>query len=342
MIRNTAPKSARSKRALESKDAKIVENVKSVLFVPGKTANQATHDITVDLSALKKPYMKRFQKKNAILPFEDATSVEFLSEKNDASIVVVSTNNKKRPNNLAFIRTFDFKVYDMIEFNVLSNFKLFQDFKKRTFQVGLKPMFVFNGHIFETHPTFIQIKSLFLDMFRGEITNLQDVAGLQSVIGVSAIEEDDHDKTMSALPIVHFRVYKVRTLKSAEPKLARIELDETGPRLDLKIGRVQAADPAAEKEAFRVPKQLQPKEKKNVSTDLMGDKVAKIHVGKQDLSKMQTRKMKGLKSKYDVVSDEEEGEDGDELADEISDDEEFVDAVSGEEEDAPAAKKRRI
>ena len=31
----------------------------------------------------------------------------------------------------------------------------------------------------------------------------------------------------------------------------------------------------------------------------MGDKVAQIHVGKQDLSKLQTRKMKGLKEKYD-------------------------------------------
>lgn len=179
-------------------------------------------------------------------------------------------------------------------------------------------------------------------MFRGEVTNLQDVAGLQSVIAVSAMEEDDHDKSLSPLPIVHFRVYKVRTLKSAEPKLARIELDETGPRLDLKIGRVQAAEPAVEKEAFRIPRQLQPKEKKNVSTDIMGDKVAKIHVGKQDLSKMQTRKMKGLKSKYDVLSDDEEGQDEGDFVDEISEDdeeeeEEFVDAV-----DEPASKKRKI
>ncbi|GMM31857.1 rRNA-binding ribosome biosynthesis protein [Martiniozyma asiatica (nom. inval.)] len=329
MIRNTTPKSARSKRALEKKDSKIVENVKSALFIPGATANQACHDISIDLSALKKPHMKRFQKKNNILPFEDATSIEFHSEKNDCSIVVLSSNNKKRPNNLTFIRTFDFKIYDMVELQVLSNFKLFKDFRKKTFQVGLKPMFVFNGHIWDINPTFIQIKSLFMDMFRGETTNLQDVAGLQSVIALSAIEDDDNDKTVSSLPIVHFRTYKIKTFKSAEPKLARIELDETGPRLDFKIGRVQRADPEMEKEAFRVPKQLQVKEKKNVSLDSMGDQVAKIHVGKQDLSKLQTRKMKGLKSKFDVISDDDEEEEEEE--------QEFVDAS-----EEPVAKKRKL
>ena len=37
------------------------------------------------------------------------------------------------------------------------------------------------------------------------------------------------------------------------------------------------------------------KKRKNIETDEMGDKVGKIHLGKQDLSKMQGRKMKGLK-----------------------------------------------
>ena len=37
------------------------------------------------------------------------------------------------------------------------------------------------------------------------------------------------------------------------------------------------------------------KKRKNVVTDEMGDKVGRIHLGKQDLGKMQGRKMKGLK-----------------------------------------------
>lgn len=35
----------------------------------------------------------------------------------------------------------------------------------------------------------------------------------------------------------------------------------------------------------------------------MGDKVGKLHVGKQDLSKLQARKMKGLKKNRDVVGE---------------------------------------
>lgn len=338
MIRSTKPKNARSKRALEKKDSKIVENTKTVLFIPGSNSNQSLHNITVDLGSLKKPFIKRFTKKNNILPFEDTTSLEFLSEKNDASLLVLSTNNKKRPNNLTFVRTFDYKVYDMVELQVLSDFKLFQDFKKTTFQIGLKPLFTFQGHIFDVNPTFTQIKSLILDMFHGEQSNLQDVAGLQYVISVSAIEEDDNDVNISKLPLVYFRVYKLKTYKSNEPKLARIELEETGPRLNFKIGRVHHADAEMEKEASRVPKQLQPKERKNVQTDNIGDQVAKIHVGTQDLSRLQTRKMKGLKSKYDQINSDDENQDDND--DNISSEEEFVDAVS--DTDEPTLKKQKI
>ncbi|KAG9830898.1 hypothetical protein KCU98_g17459, partial [Aureobasidium melanogenum] len=61
----------------------------------------------------------------------------------------------------------------------------------------------------------------------------------------------------------------------------------------------------------------QAKTKKNIETDIIGDKVGRIHLGKQDLNDMQTRKMKGLKRSRDddteggpVVSDDE-GEDFD-------------------------------
>ena len=42
---------------------------------------------------------------------------------------------------------------------------------------------------------------------------------------------------------------------------------------------------------------VQPKTKKNVSTDIIGDKVGRIHTSKQDLGKLQTRKMMGLKKR---------------------------------------------
>ncbi|ANB13394.1 Rpf2p [Sugiyamaella lignohabitans] len=270
----------------------------------------------VDLSALKKPDAKRFQKKNDIRPFEDAASLEFLSNKNDASLLVLGTSNKKRPNNLTFARTFNHQIYDMIELR-LESFKFLKDFRKQTFSVGMKPMMAFNGPLFDTHPTYKHIKSLFLDFFRGQVLESLDVAGLQHVISISAAELEEN----KPLPAVYFRVYLVKSYKSSSgPKMPRIELDEVGPRFDFRIGRVQTADPEMEKEALKKPKQLEAKTKKNIETDILGDKVGRIHVGKQELGKLQTRKMKGLKKKYDQDKEESDfSDDGehDAILDEI-------------------------
>lgn len=255
-----------------------------------------------DIMSLKKPDAKKFSKKNELRPFEDASQLEFFSEKNDNSLMVFSTSNKKRPNTLIFTRLFNFKIFDMLELSIV-NFKLLQEFRKLTFQIGLKPMFVFNGPEFDTHPVFQQAKSLFMDFFRGDETDLQDVAGLQYIIALSTGEIEDHNS--SQLPLLHFRVYKLKSYKSGQ-RLPRIELEEIGPRFDFKIGRKMTPPPEVEKEAYAKPKQLHPKEKKNVSTDMMGDKLAQIHVGKQDLNKLQTRKMKGLKSKYDQIDSGDE------------------------------------
>ncbi|CCH43021.1 hypothetical protein BN7_2568 [Wickerhamomyces ciferrii] len=296
---NSQPKNARSKRALKNKEAKLVENTKQALFVPGATSNKLLHDAMVDLSALKKPDIKRFTKKNEVRPFEDVSKLEFFSEKNDASLIVFSSSSKKRKNNLTFVRTFGYKMYDMIELLISDNYKLLQDFRKSTFAIGLKPMFTFNGAVFDTHPVYKQIKSLFLDFFRGQTTDLQDVAGLQHMISITAADFQEGEP----LPQVNFRVYLLKTYKSGQ-KIPRVELNEIGPRLDFAIGRFEHASPDIEKEAMKRPKQLEAKVRKNVEVDIMGDKIGRIHVGKQELNNLQTRKMKGLKKRYDQVGDD--------------------------------------
>ncbi|CCD25366.1 rRNA-binding ribosome biosynthesis protein RPF2 NDAI_0F00470 [Naumovozyma dairenensis CBS 421] len=325
MIRTVKPKNARSKRALDKKEAKLVENVKKALFIPGQTSNKLLHDITIDLSALKKPDIKRFERKNDVHPFEDTTQLEFFSEKNDCSLLVLSTNSKKRRNNLTFIRTFGYKIYDMVELLVLENYKLLQDFRKMTFNVGLKPMFSFQGAAFDVHPVYKQVKSLFMDFFKGESTDLQDVAGLQHVISISIAGDFQEGET---LPNVLFRVYKLKTYRSEQGgrKLPRVELEETGPRLDFKIGRIHTPSADMEREAMKRPKQLELKTVKNVETDLMGDKIGRVHMGKQDLNKLQTRKMKGLKSKFDQLGSNEE--------EYLNDDEAYLNEQDGEENDA--------
>lgn len=49
------------------------------------------------------------------------------------------------------------------------------------------------------------------------------------------------------------------------------------------------------KEACKKPKELKVTKKKNITTDGLGNTHGRIHIGKQEINKIQTRKMKGLK-----------------------------------------------
>ncbi|KAI7376056.1 hypothetical protein KC336_g19883, partial [Hortaea werneckii] len=58
---------------------------------------------------------------------------------------------------------------------------------------------------------------------------------------------------------------------------------------------------------------------------IIGDKVGRIHLGKQNLGQLQTRKMKGLKRSRDVESDD--GDEDDEMVGGASDDDEDDEVV---------------
>ncbi|KAF1986116.1 Brix-domain-containing protein [Aulographum hederae CBS 113979] len=303
MLRQIVPKNARSKRALEKKEPQLNENPKTTLFLRGATCPLPLQRAYNDIHALKQPLCKKFTKKNEIHPFEDPSSLEFFSEKNDTSLIVFAYHTKKRQNCLTLARMFNHKVLDMIELHIDGDsFRSLHQFKNSKPQVGMKPMMAFSGSLFEspTPNAYTLAKSLLLDLFRGQEISDVEVTGLQYIIQVSAEEESD----VQPKPRIHLRVYRIIT-KSSGQKLPRVELDEIGPRIDFSVGRIREADESVMKEALKRPRQLEPKTKKNIDMDLMGDKVGRIHVGKQDIDNMQTRKMKGLKR-----SRGEEDEDG--------------------------------
>jgi ribosome production factor 2 len=68
--------------------------------------------------ALKRPHCISFAKKNMVRPFEDASSLEFWAQKNDASLFVIGQTTKKRPDGLTFVRCFDGRVLDMCEVGI--------------------------------------------------------------------------------------------------------------------------------------------------------------------------------------------------------------------------------
>lgn len=268
-----------------------------------------------DLYALKRPLAIRFTKKNDIHPFEKVDSFEFFSDKNDASLMVFGSHSKKRPNALTFVRCFEHKVLDMIELLVdESTMRTLSQFKNvRKPAVGLKPLICFAGSLFEspTKNEYTLAKSMLLDFFKGPEATTVDVEGLQFMICISVGEETLADPK----PKIFVRSYLIKTRKSGQ-RLPRVEVEEMGPRVDFRVGRIREAEDSVMKEALKQPKgtevrsavytfvcrfhlltviPLQPKNKKNIETDLIGDKVGRIHLGKQDLTQLQTRKMKGLK-----------------------------------------------
>ncbi|KAJ6257722.1 LOW QUALITY PROTEIN: hypothetical protein Dda_7510 [Drechslerella dactyloides] len=293
MLQTIKPKNARSKRVQEAREPKLVENEKTTLFLRGTSASGIIQDALGDLHSLKKPHAVKFQKKNAVHPFEDASALEFFSRKNDASLMVFASHSKKRPHNLTFIRFFDYQVLDMVELLLDGEtFRKMTDFKNAKAGVGLKPLLSFSGTIFDTNPTYTHLKLLLLDFFHGHTVTEVDVEALQYTIAISAANATDEDP----LPKIHLRSYMLRTQRSGH-KLPRVELEEMGPRMDFRIGRRQLAAEDTMKLAMARAKTQEMRTKKNISVDGMGDKIGRVHVGHQDLGQLQTRKMKGLRKR---------------------------------------------
>ena len=191
------------------------------------------------------------------------------------------------------MRMFEHNVLDMAELIVdETSARTMRQFKGAKASVGLKPLIAFSGTAFESPVAneFTLAKSLLLDFFKGPDVHQVDVEGLQYMIHISASEEVEGQPK----PAIHLRVYMIRTKRSGS-RLPRVEVDEMGPRVDFRIGRVKHAEESVWKEAMKRPKGTEARTKKNMETDAMGDKLGRIHMGRQDLAKLQTRKMKGLK-----------------------------------------------
>ncbi|KAK6490114.1 ribosome production factor 2-like protein isoform X1 [Huso huso] len=278
------PKTKRSKRFLQGREPKLNENIKNAMLIKGGNANQTVTQALKDIYSLKKPNAVMYKKKNITRPFEDQTSLEFFSKKSDCSLFLFGSHNKKRPNNLIFGRMFDFHVLDMIELGI-EKFVSLKDIKNSKFPEGTKPLLIFAGDAFETDNEHKKLKSLLIDFFRGPTVPCVRLAGLEHVLHITALEGK-----------IYLRSYKA-LLKKSGCRTPRIELEDMGPSFDFTMRRTHLASDDLYKTAHRQPKALKPKKKKNVSHDVFGTKYGRLHMQKQDLAKLQTRKMKGLKKR---------------------------------------------
>ncbi|KAL8581782.1 hypothetical protein ACOMHN_043200 [Nucella lapillus] len=247
-----------------------------MLIKGGNTSQLVTQTLT-ELHMLKKPHAILFKKKNITRPFEDETSLEFFSNRADASLFAFGSHSKKRPNNLILGRLFDGHILDMVEFGV-DKFVSLSTIPGAKCAAGIKPALIFNGECFKSDPVHMRIKNLLVDFFRGPVVDNLRVTGLEHAISFTAVDGK-----------IFLRNYKVGVRQKA------VELTNMGPSLDLVLRRTKLASADHFKLATKRPVTAKPKKRKNVEQDPFGSQLGRIHMTTQDLSDLPDRRMKRIK-----------------------------------------------
>lgn len=277
------PATRRGKRALDFREPKTIENPKKTLIIQGRKCSNEIRQALKDLYLFKKPLASLMRRNNDFTMFEDATPLEQLAKSNDCHMFMFGSSSKKRPNNLILGRIYDDQVLDMVELGI-KQYKSLQDFKNEKISAFVKPVIVFNGFKWKLTEELRRTRSLLLDMFRIDSVDSIRLQGLEHVLSFTITED---------LTIL-MRSYRIQLKKSGQ-RTPRIELVEMGPSMDLTIRRTKIASDDLYKTAMRQPAILKVGKRKNVSRDELGNVHGRVHVGKQDINGIQTRKMKGLK-----------------------------------------------
>lgn len=161
----------------------------------------------------------------------------------------------------------------------------------------------FSSELFDSHPRYTQLKAVLMDLFNGQAIDSVCLSGLEHVISVTVAPTppDLNSASSISLPMVHVRTYTFKMLSSGV-KTPRAELTPMGPHFDLVLRRNREADEDVMRAALRRPKISKKdvetglgKKRKNFEVDGMGDLRGRVHVGKQNLDRLQRKKVKALR-----------------------------------------------
>lgn len=158
------------------------------------------------------------------------------------------------------------------------------DFKVEKISTHVKPCLIFNGYKWKLTEELRRLRSILLDTFHQEVVDAIRLQGIEHVISFTISE----DLT------IYMRSYKILFKKSGQ-KTPRVELEEIGPSVNFSIRRTKIASADLYKVALKKPASLKVTPKKNITRDELGNTHGRVHVAKQNVKSLQTRKMKGLK-----------------------------------------------
>ncbi|CAL5022832.1 unnamed protein product [Urochloa decumbens] len=282
------PKTQRARRELLKHAPKLVETGKKTLILHGTKTSAVLNSVLSDIYHLKRDNAVKYTKKNDnIRPFESGgeSSLEFFSLKTDCSLIVYGSHSKKRPNNLILGRTYDHHIYDLVEVGV-ENYKPMESYvydKKLAPKLGSKPFFAFIGEHFESSEELKHLKEVLLDLFRGEVVDNLNLAGLDRIYVCTAIS-----------PTTVYMMHCALRLKRSGTSIPRIELVEVGPSMDLVVRRHRLPVESLKKEAMKTAEHA--KKVKNVTKDPVQGRLGKVYMPDQQVGKLAlSNDIKGLK-----------------------------------------------
>eukprot|EP00796_Vickermania_ingenoplastis_P009145 gene9145-6427_t len=324
------PKNQVTRRAVKKYEPKVIENPKKILFLKGANANEVVTDAMNDLTSITKPYNAKLKKRNAFTPFEGRQHIEFLGFKNDCSLFCFGSNNKKRPNNITIGRLFDFHILDMIEMGIIAADNLDMSRAHGTDAGALcgKPFFVFDGSEFTTDPTFVRLKNLLIDYFRGNNDTEISLDGCDRVLYFSLRSNNGEDACVAPstdcygnkppaeagntiLCMRHYAVQKPSVAGGLSKSLKNVELFDIGPNFDFQLRRASFATPQEFRMACRLPRSVLATLRsmhENVQTDGMNNVRGQLHVGSQNLGELNLRRFKAKRGRGTDASEATEME----------------------------------
>lgn len=206
-----------------------------------------------------------------------------LTQRNDCALFSFGSTTKKRPNNLILGRIFENEILDMVELG-LQQYKAISEFKNEKIGTCVKPCLVFNGPKWSHTEELRRLRSLLIDTFQKDTVEHVRLQGIEHVLSFTCTED----------VTILMRSYKILLKKSGQ-RTPRIELVEIGPSADFTVRRTKIASEDLFKQACKQPKEVKSAAKKNVTIDNLGNTLGRVHLGKQELGKIQTRRIKGLK-----------------------------------------------
>lgn len=283
LLRIRKPKTRKGKKVLMAREPQLVEGPRTMLFLDGRKCGGDVKSCMKDIQQLKKPLIKVLNRNNDITPFDDPSSLEFLTQKNDCAMFAFGSTSKKRPNNLILGRIFENEILDMVELGI-KQYQAMSEFKNDKIGTCVKPCLVFNGPKWSQTEELRRLRNLLIDTFQKDKVDAIRLQGIEHVMSFTCTED------MNIL----MRSYKIQLKKSGQ-KTPRIELVEIGPSADFSIRRTQIASEDLYKQSRKQPRQLKVTKKKNITRDGLGNTHGRVHMGNQGLGKIQTRRVKGLK-----------------------------------------------